>query len=750
MAGSLKYELAEIQRGIAELELREQHPLRVYRPSDQQLPIHESQASENIVTGGKRSGKAQPKDEPILTPNGWRPIGELAQGDIVIGGDGKPCTVTGVFPQGMKDVFRVTFSDGSWTRCCGEHLWLIQTGRQRLRGDGQWQVYSAQQIIDEWGDEPLPGDRPAVPAWENWRKTAQEKAVKILRSIKPDGAADCVCISVSCPDHTYVTRDFVVTHNTLAVVMEFASRLLGIPIIRPDGTPIKKRFRVPSKRNNGLYWVIGLDVKHIGQTIYHRLFSPGLGCEFRILRDHKTKKWRAYNPNFDVERFEESVLSPPLFGEHLIVPNSWHMESSAGNIFHSVRIINGVTMCAYPTTGDHPKQGDAVHGIWLDEDTANAAFLKEWQDRLMSVRGWFLWSVWPKIHNEALIKTIERAKRHQDDEKPPIQVFQLTGSDNPYSDRQGIQEGLLRMDGDDDEAHRDRGDISAFVSGRRMYDFGSAIHVVKPYDEPLPEPATAHQIVCNCLRDAQLPHDWTRYLVIDPSHTRTACLFGVVPPPEVNRVVMGDRLIIERELIVKKHTPAMFAAALMPLTEGLSLEAFVMDQRAGRQTNIGNDVTVFESYEREFRKRGILSRLTKAGFMRGCDDKELRRRTVRAFLEPVEDGWPKLWISSKCHYTIKEFYSYRKKEVADNEGNMVPIDEPVNERIHDCMAATEYLCEYISHRFLDGTAYVAPAERRAGGSPAYHAAMRMMQKQAREAGGPYVHLGPGEQSLSFA
>jgi N12 class adenine-specific DNA methylase len=77
------------------------------------------------------AGKAQPLDAKVLTPDGWRLMGDLAVGDFVIAGDGSPTRVEGVFPQGEKDIFRITFSDGASTQCCDEHLWLTRTYRER-------------------------------------------------------------------------------------------------------------------------------------------------------------------------------------------------------------------------------------------------------------------------------------------------------------------------------------------------------------------------------------------------------------------------------------------------------------------------------------------------------------------------------------------------------------------------------------------------------------------------------------------
>lgn len=77
------------------------------------------------------AGKAQPLTAKLLTPDGWVEMGNLSVGDTVIAGDGTPTRVEGVYPQGVKDIFRVEFSDGSSTECCDEHLWLTQTYSER-------------------------------------------------------------------------------------------------------------------------------------------------------------------------------------------------------------------------------------------------------------------------------------------------------------------------------------------------------------------------------------------------------------------------------------------------------------------------------------------------------------------------------------------------------------------------------------------------------------------------------------------
>ncbi len=78
-------------------------------------------------------GRAQPLSSLVLTPDGFRQIGRLEVGDLVIGSDGRPTPILGVFPQGRKEIFRVSAQDGASTLCCGEHLWQVFTAEDRRR-----------------------------------------------------------------------------------------------------------------------------------------------------------------------------------------------------------------------------------------------------------------------------------------------------------------------------------------------------------------------------------------------------------------------------------------------------------------------------------------------------------------------------------------------------------------------------------------------------------------------------------------
>lgn len=70
-------------------------------------------------------GKSQPLHALVLTPVGWRKMGELQVGDAVVDPYGEYSTVTRITQQGTKQTYRVTFEDGRSAESSEDHLWEI-------------------------------------------------------------------------------------------------------------------------------------------------------------------------------------------------------------------------------------------------------------------------------------------------------------------------------------------------------------------------------------------------------------------------------------------------------------------------------------------------------------------------------------------------------------------------------------------------------------------------------------------------
>ena len=92
-------------------------------------------------------GRAQPYDSQVLTPVGFRDLGSLKVGDLVVGSDGLPTPVIGIYPQGRKQVYRVTTQDGASTLACGEHLWTVRTPEDKRHRGTRSRVLETREMI---------------------------------------------------------------------------------------------------------------------------------------------------------------------------------------------------------------------------------------------------------------------------------------------------------------------------------------------------------------------------------------------------------------------------------------------------------------------------------------------------------------------------------------------------------------------------------------------------------------------------
>jgi phosphate starvation-inducible protein PhoH and related proteins len=91
-------------------------------------------------------GRAQPLHAKVLTPFGFRPIGDLRVGDLVVGSNGEPTPVLGVYPQGPKKTYRVHAQDGSSVLCSEDHLWTVRTRSDRRHGE-RWRVLQTKDMV---------------------------------------------------------------------------------------------------------------------------------------------------------------------------------------------------------------------------------------------------------------------------------------------------------------------------------------------------------------------------------------------------------------------------------------------------------------------------------------------------------------------------------------------------------------------------------------------------------------------------
>lgn len=94
------------------------------------------------------AGKASPLWTPVLTPKGWRRIGELKAGDVISSTSGGHQTVSEVFDRGVMDTYRVTTADGGSVLTAADHLWQFQLFQDRYASTKDFRVESTEEIAE--------------------------------------------------------------------------------------------------------------------------------------------------------------------------------------------------------------------------------------------------------------------------------------------------------------------------------------------------------------------------------------------------------------------------------------------------------------------------------------------------------------------------------------------------------------------------------------------------------------------------
>ena len=205
-----------------------------------------------LIVGG---GKEQPYNEPVLTPKGWTTMGELKVGDYVIGSNGKPTKVIGIFEQGIKDVYEVKFCDGVGVRCGLEHLWEVYNAYEDkyeilttdeilnninndyyvdliepTREDVEEEIKNIQQTYkifkNEDEAEEFANRYRKLGLYVKIKKIANKYEVNIdmLKKRKKIVSIEKLyyeekqrCIMVDAKDSLYVTTGYTLTHNTILI-----------------------------------------------------------------------------------------------------------------------------------------------------------------------------------------------------------------------------------------------------------------------------------------------------------------------------------------------------------------------------------------------------------------------------------------------------------------------------------------------------------------------------------------------------
>ena len=163
-----------------------------------------------VVAARPAVGKALALDTPLPTPSGWTTMGEVAVGELVLGGDGRPTMVTRATEvMTGRPCFEVEFSDGAVIVADAEHQWLVTVDWNRI-------VQTTAQIL------VLLAEGRGVSIDRNSSAEASEIGVAAigvaqwkLVVVRPVDSVPVRCIEVDNETHLYLAGESMIpTHNS--------------------------------------------------------------------------------------------------------------------------------------------------------------------------------------------------------------------------------------------------------------------------------------------------------------------------------------------------------------------------------------------------------------------------------------------------------------------------------------------------------------------------------------------------------
>lgn len=158
-----------------------------------------------LFCGGAGTGKAQPLWSKVLTPNGFITMKEVEVGTEIVTGNGNIAKVTEIYPNQERPIYCITLGNRTMFHVADNHLNVIII-------DNEEKVVNTLELIDLLEKEEITHKPIFMYIYDDANKSKTTTRVISVSLIEPK--EECKCIYVDAEEHTYITDNYVVTHNT--------------------------------------------------------------------------------------------------------------------------------------------------------------------------------------------------------------------------------------------------------------------------------------------------------------------------------------------------------------------------------------------------------------------------------------------------------------------------------------------------------------------------------------------------------
>lgn len=433
---------------------------------------------------------------------------------------------------------------------------------------------------------------------------------------------------------------------------------------------------------DGRVFLVGAKLQHLADVFFEKLFK---NRAFKMLEDPETGKMRAYRPWVDGYSNPNAVWAPALIPSRFV--KEMVFEHRARKQLTYCSLSTGWEIMCFSSEAD-PPVGTDVDLVVIDEDVKNPEWVSEMQARLLDRQGRLIWSTLPYSKNGILRDLSERCQEEMalKPDNPDAEEFVVRMRDNPFLSPEAKHKFQKQLAADGYSL--DMRDLGEFATNHYLVwpDFDIRTHGIDlKAPDRLPvgfDERDVHLI----FPDGQVPHDWARYMIVDPGRQVLAVLFVIVPPPRLK----WDVVIIEGELYIRDATSAKFGTEVARYLEHKTLMAAIIDDHGGR-IHESTGVTVRMQYSRALKANNIKAQLSGYDFIAGSDDIVSREQMAASWMVIRPDGTTKLRVvKGACPWFEKEISRFTRQ--MDAKG--VTKDQGDYRRHAHLMACTGYLAAY--------------------------------------------------------